>query len=49
MKSTQPKPKLINKWIEWVKNYAIDNDMSYRDALKSPLCKSTYLNLKTSQ
>ena len=31
-----------NKWITHVKQYAIKNKMSYKDALKDPRCKSSY-------
>ena len=32
----------MNSWIAHVKAYAAKNKMSYRDALKSPACKSAY-------
>lgn len=31
-----------NPWIQHVKNYASENNMSYRDALKDANCKNTY-------
>jgi hypothetical protein len=34
--------KMPNKWIEYVKEYASKNGMSYRDALKDPKCKAGY-------
>lgn len=32
----------MNPWIQHVKAYASKHNMSYRDALKSPACKSAY-------
>jgi hypothetical protein len=32
----------MNPWIQFVKAYAAKHNMSYRDALKSPACKSAY-------
>lgn len=34
--------KMPNKWIEYVKEYASKNGMSYRDALRDPKCKAGY-------
>jgi len=48
MKSIELKPKLINKWVQFVKQYAIDNNISYSSALKEPLCKATYLTMKNN-
>lgn len=32
----------MNPWIQHVKMYASKHGMSYRDALRSPACKSSY-------
>lgn len=32
----------MNKWIQYVKDYAMKHKMSYRDALKHPACKASY-------
>jgi hypothetical protein len=34
--------KETNTWIQHVKNYASKNNMSYKDALRDPKCKSCY-------
>lgn len=31
-----------NSWVEYVKEYASKNGMSYRDALRCPKCKAGY-------
>ena len=36
-----------SKWIEFVKSWAVENKMSYRDALKSPKLKEDYAKHKT--
>ena len=33
---------MANKWINFVKQYAMKHKMNYRDALKDPKCKSSY-------
>jgi hypothetical protein len=38
----QPEDRKQNKWSIHVKQYCIDNDMKYRDALRSDDCKSKY-------
>lgn len=38
----QPEDRKQNKWSIHVKKYCIDNDMKYRDALRSDDCKSKY-------
>lgn len=34
--------KMANSWIEYVKEFASKNGMSYRDALRDPKCKAGY-------
>jgi len=38
----QPEERKQNKWSAHVKQYCIDNDIKYRDALRSDDCKSKY-------
>lgn len=33
---------MVNKWIEHVKQYATNNGLKYKDALKDPNCKGSY-------
>jgi hypothetical protein len=37
----------MSKWIEFVKQYSKDNNMSYRDALRDKSCKSEYHSSKS--
>lgn len=34
--------KMANSWVQYVKEYAAKNGMSYRDALRDPKCKAGY-------
>jgi hypothetical protein len=34
--------KMANTWVQYVKDYAAKNGMSYRDALRDPNCKAGY-------
>ena len=34
--------KMANSWVQYVKDYAAKNGMSYRDALRDPNCKAGY-------
>jgi hypothetical protein len=38
----QPEDRKQNKWSEHVKQYCTDNDIKYRDALRSEDCKKKY-------
>ena len=33
---------MANSWVQYVKEYASKNGMSYRDALRCPNCKAGY-------
>ncbi len=39
---------MANKWIEFVKDWAVKNKMLFSVALTNPLCKSDYLNIKAN-
>ena len=32
----------MNKWIQYVKDYASKNNITYREALRDPKCKEGY-------
>ena len=38
----QPQDRKPNKWSEHVKQYCSENDIKYRDALRSNDCKEKY-------
>ena len=42
----QPIDRKPNKWSDHVKKYCVDNDMKYRDALRSEDCKTKYSKSK---
>ena len=39
--------KMANSWVQYVKEYASKNGMSYRDTLRDPKCKAEYYSKKT--
>ena len=40
--SEEPETKKSSKWIEHVKEYSKQNNISYKESLKSEKCKSSY-------
>lgn len=48
-KPKEPKPKepKMNAWTHHVKNYCIEHDIKYRDAMRSEECKSLYHKTKS--
>jgi hypothetical protein len=46
--NVQPHERKLNKWSEHVKQYCTDNDIKYRDALRSEDCKKKYIKIVCS-
>ena len=48
-KLKSPSERKPNTWSSHVKQYCEDNNVKYRDALRTPECKTAYYKKKTAE
>ena len=46
-KLTDPSDRKVNVWSSHVKQYCVDNNVKYRDALRNQECRDSYYKKKT--